>query len=187
MPLHEKRFQLIYNGDVTKNPKTKRLFINLLIVLFLAAGTFVAIQFAKGYRPNLQNRSLQGTGLLSVTSYPKSARVNINDKLTTVTDDKLYLTPGSYAVKIEKDGFHPWIKTILIKSELVTSADPRLFPIIPATAPLTFYQVRNATTSPDGARIAYVLKDAPQDSGNGLYVHTITNNLLSSPNVQITD
>jgi hypothetical protein len=150
---------------VTKNPKTKRLLINLLIILFLAVGTIVAVQFAKGYRPNLQNGSLQGTGLLSVTSYPKSARVNINDKLTTVTDDKLYLTPGNYSVKIEKDGFHPWTKNVLIKSELVTSADARLFPIIPATSPLTFYQVRNATTSPDGTRIAYVLKDAPQETG----------------------
>jgi hypothetical protein len=172
---------------VTKNPKTKRLLINLLIILFLAVGTIVAVQFAKGYRPNLQNGSLQGTGLLSVTSYPKSARVNINDKLTTVTDDKLYLTPGNYSVKIEKDGFHPWTKNVLIKSELVTSADARLFPIIPATSPLTFYQVRNATTSPDGTRIAYVLKDAPQETGNGLHIHAVTNNLLGSPNVQITD
>ena len=175
------------NRTVSGNPKSRRLLINLLIVLFLIAGTFVAIQFAKGYRPNLQNRSLSGTGLLSVTSYPKSARVIINDKLTTVTDDKLYLLPGNYNVKIEKDGFHPWIKTFPIKNELVTASDARLFPIITATSPLTFYQVRNAALNTDGTRIAYVLKDSPQDITNGLYIHSLSGNLLGSSNVQIAE
>lgn len=172
---------------MTKNPKSKRLLINLFILLFLAGGTFVAIQFAKGYRPNLQNRSLSGTGLLNITSYPKSARVIINDKLTTVTDDKLYLLPGTYNLKIEKDGFHVWTKTLPVKTELVTSADARLFPIITAISPLTFYQVRNTATNLDGTKIAYVLKNSPQDVSNGLYIYSITGNLLGSSNVQITD
>jgi hypothetical protein len=172
---------------VTKNPKSKRLLINLFILLFLAVGTFVAVQFAKGYRPDLQNRSLSGTGLLNITSYPKSARVIINDKLTTVTDDKLYLLPGTYTVKIEKDGFHPWTKILPVKTELVTSAEARLFPIITAISPLTFYQVRNTAANPDGTKIAYVLKNSPQDATNGVYVYSITGNLLGSSNVQITD
>ncbi|EKD53088.1 MAG: hypothetical protein ACD_61C00159G0002 [uncultured bacterium] len=172
---------------VSGNPKSRRLLINLLIILFLIAGTFVAIQFAKGYRPDLQNRSLSGTGLLSVTSYPKSARVIINDKLTTVTDDKLYLLPGTYTVKIEKDGFHPWTKTLPIKNELVTASDARLFPIITATSPLTFYQVRNVALNTDGTKVAYVLKGSPQDIANGLYIHSLSGNLLGSSNVQIAE
>ncbi len=147
----------------------------------------MAIQFAKGYRPNLQNRSLSGTGLLSVTSYPKSARVIISDKLTTVTDDKLYLLPGNYTIKIEKDGFHPWTKVVPIKNELVSSADARLFPIITATSPLTFYRVSNTAANIDGTKIAYVLKDSPQDTTNGLYIHSLAGSLLGSSNVQIAE
>ncbi len=147
----------------------------------------MAIQFAKGYRPDLQSRSLSGTGLLSVTSYPKAARVIINDKLTTVTDDKLYLLPGTYTVKIERDGFHPWVKTLPIKNELVTASDARLFPIITATSPLTFYQVKNAALNVDGTKIAYSLKNSPQDATNGLYVHSLSGNLLGSSNVQIAE
>lgn len=147
----------------------------------------MAIQFAKGYRPDLQKKALTGTGLLNVTSYPKSARVMINDQLTTVTDDKLYLTPATYKIKIEKDGFHPWTKTLPIKPELVSSADARLFPIITATTPITFYQATNAVVSPDGSKIAYVLKNAPQDTTNGLYVNTIAGNILGSSNVQIAE
>lgn len=172
---------------MTKNPKSKRLLINLFILLFLAGGTFVAVQFAKGYRPDLQSHSLSGTGLLNITSYPKSARVIINDKLTTVTDDKLYLLPGTYTVKIEKDGFHPWTKIMPVKSELVTSAEARLFPIITAISPLTFYQVRNTAANLDGTKIAYVLQNSPQSVSNGLYVYSVTGNLLGSSNVQITE
>jgi len=173
--------------NLTRNPKSHRLIVNLLIVAFLIIGTFVAIQFAKGYRPDLQNRSLSGTGLLSVTSYPKSARVIINDKLTTVSDDKLYLLPGNYTIKIEKDGFHPWVKTLPIKNELVTSVDARLFPIITATSPLTFYQVKNAALNVDGTKIVYSLKNSPQESTNGLYIHSLSGNLLGSSNIQIAE
>ncbi len=172
---------------MTKNPKAKRLIINLFIIFFLAGGTFAAIQYAKGYRPNLKEGSLQGSGLLNVTSYPKSARVVINDKLTTVTDDKLYLYPATYNIKIEKDGFHPWLKSIPLKSELVSNADARLFPIITATSPLTFYQVGNATVNPDGSKIAYVLTKSPVETGNGLYVHSLSSNFLGSQYTQISD
>lgn len=165
--------------------KRRRLLINFSIVLVLVIGTFVAIQFAKGYRPDLKNRQIQGTGLLSATSYPKEARVILNDKLTTVTDDKLYLEPGNYTIKIEKDGFHTWSKSFPIKSELVTSVDARLFPLIPATSPLTFYQVQNPSVNPDGTRIAYVLQNAPVEADNGLYVYAFSSNLLGSQTLQI--
>jgi len=172
---------------VTKNPKKKRIIVNLAAISFLILGTAVAIKFAKGYRPDLQNKSLQGTGLLSLTSYPKSARVIINDKLTTVTDDKLYLAPGTYKVAIEKDGFHTWTKNLPIKEELVTSTDARLFPIITSISPLTFYQVKKTALNPDGTKIAYTLENAPQSTSNGLYIHSLTSNLLGSSNLQIAE
>jgi len=167
------------------NSKNKRLLVNLLILLVLSVGTTIAIQYAKGYRPNIQDRSIQGTGLLSLTSHPKDARVIINDRLTTVTDDKLYLTPGTYTIKIEKDGFHPWTKIVPIKPELVSSVDTRLFPLIPATTPITFYQVTNAVINPEGTKIVYVVSQSPLDSDNGLYIYSLTGNLLGSQNLQI--
>jgi len=172
---------------VRKNPKLNRIIVNILAIIFLAGGTTAAIMYAKGYRPNLKEGSLKGSGLLNITSYPKSARVMINDKLTTVTDDKLYLYPGNYAVKIEKDGFHPWMKTVPLKSELVSNADARLFPIITATSPLTFYQAGNASINPDGTKIAYVLTKSPTETANGLYIHSLSGNFFNSQYIQITD
>ena len=172
---------------MNSHQKRKRLYVNIGIIVFLIIGTLIAIQFAKGYRPNVQERSLQGTGLLNLTSYPESARVIINDKLTTVTDDKLYLSPGKYKVSIEKDGFHTWTKSLDIKAELVTNTDARLIPIITATSPLTFYQVNNVSLNPDGTKIAYTLNNSPQSISNGLYIHSLTNNLLGSSTLQIAE
>jgi len=131
--------------------------------------------------------AIQGTGLLSLTSYPKDSRVIINDRLTTVTDDKLYLSPGNYTIKIEKDGFHPWTKIIPVKPELVSSVDARLFPLIPAISPITFYRASNATVNPESSKIAYVQSDTPLTADSGLYIYSLTGNLLGSQNLQITD
>lgn len=132
--------------------------------------------------------ALNGSGLLSTTSYPKGAQVFINDKLTTVTDDTLYLSPADYSIKIIKTGFHPWSKTFPIKSEFVSTTDARLFPTIPSITPLTFYQVEKPLISPDNNRLAYILTNSPFDQDNGVYVLSLSNNMiLGSQIIQIAD
>ncbi|MEK7524900.1 MAG: PEGA domain-containing protein [Patescibacteria group bacterium] len=168
--------------------KRTRLLITLLVTLLLAGGTALAIQFAKGYRPNLAQLALNGTGLLSVTSYPKNAQVFINDRLTTVTDDTLNLTPEQYQVKIIKTGFHPWTKTIAIKPELVSTTDARLFPSIPSLTPLTFYQVASPLLSPDGSKLVYILTNSPFSQDNGVYVLSLANSIFPGNQIiQIAD
>jgi len=103
----------------TKKVKQLRLLITVAISIGFIASTILVIKYAKGYRPNINNRSLSGTGLLSVASYPKSAQVFINNKLTTLTDDTLYLTPEKYHVKITKEGFSNWEKSIPISTEIL--------------------------------------------------------------------
>lgn len=160
--------------------KRKRLLINLAIILVITTGSIVAIKLAKGYRPNLQELSLKGTGLLAVSSYPKQAKVLINDRLSTTTDDTLYLKPDTYQIEIIKEGFHPWSKQIDIKEELVSIAAARLFPTIPATTPLTFYHVQNVTPSPSGDKIAFVITNSPFKEDNGLYTLSLDNTFLGS-------
>jgi|CXWL01.1.fsa_nt_gi hypothetical protein len=168
--------------------KRTRLLITLLAALFLISGTLLAIQLAKGYRPNFDNLSLSGTGLLSASSYPKNAQVFVNDRLTTVTDDTLNLNPGEYQIKIIKTGFHPWVKAISMKPELVSLTDARLFPTIPSITPLTFYQVSHPQVSPDGSKTVYVLTNSPFTVENGVYVLSLANNLLLGNQItQIAD
>lgn len=169
-------------------PKKKRLLINLAIITVISLGTLGTIQFAKGYRPNLKEKNFNGTGLLAASSHPKQAQVLVNDRLTTTTDDTLYLKPDTYQIEIIKPGFHAWKKELPIKEELVSLATARLFPTIPSTTPLTFYQAQNATISPDGANIAFVITNTLFEADNGLYILSLNNNILGGSNLtQLTN
>ncbi len=150
--------------------RTPRLLIALIVIAFLVGGTLLAIKLAKGYRPSFKQKALKGTGLLSVNSFPRGASVFINDKLTTATDDTLNLPPGEYQVKIAKDGYISWQKTLQLESELVTQTNARLFPSVPDLTPLTFSGAANLNPSPDGQKIAFVVQNATKEAKNGLYV-----------------
>ncbi|MBU1322687.1 PEGA domain-containing protein [Patescibacteria group bacterium] len=150
--------------------RTPRLLIAIIFFIALIAGITFAIKYAKGYRPSLKNRALEGTGLLAANSYPKGAAVFINDKLTTATDDTLNLPPGEYLVKIAKDGYISWEKTLKLEPELVTQTNTRLFPSVPDLKPLTFSGATNPLPSPDGEKIVFSVNNATTDTKNGLYV-----------------
>jgi len=148
----------------------KRVLITIGVAVFLVLGTLGGIRFAKGYRLNLKKKQVTPTGLLVANSFPKGAQVFINDKLTTATDDTLNLPPGEYKIKIEKDGYIPWEKTLMLEKELVTQTNARLFPAVPDLKALTFTGAINPTSSPDGQKIAFAVNSASVKTKNGLWV-----------------
>ncbi|MFH2061424.1 MAG: PEGA domain-containing protein [Candidatus Beckwithbacteria bacterium] len=150
--------------------RTPRLLIIIIVITILISGTLLAIRIAKGYRPSIANKVFEGTGLLSANSFPRGASVFINDKLTTATDDTINLPPGEYRIKIAKDGYIPWEKTLILEPELVTQTDTRLFPSVPDLKPLTFTGASNLTPSPDGQKIAFTVENATTSDKNGLYI-----------------
>ena len=164
-----------------------RLLIAILIVLFIVFGTIFAIKLGKGYRPSFKNKTLQGTGLLAANSFPKGASVFINNKLTTATDDTLNLPPGEYRIKIAKDGYIPWEKTLILEKELVAQTNTRLFPAVPNLKPLTFSGAIDPTPSPDGSKLVFSVANATTDAKNGLYVLELNSTIfLKSTPRQIT-
>jgi hypothetical protein len=80
--------------------------------IIIIAGTYFAIRWAQGdFRLDQNQGQLASeTGLLHATSTPKGAEVYIDGKLTSVTDNTIYLAPGEYEVVISKDGYSPWKK-----------------------------------------------------------------------------
>lgn len=158
---------------------SRRLIITLVTAIILVVGTYTAIQFAKGYRPDLKTREIKGTGLLVVNSIPEGAQVFINGKLTTATDDTLNLPPDDYQVEIKKDGYIPWKKTLKIQVELVTQANARLFPAVTDLRPLTFTGAANLAPSPDGQRIVYAVSESSQEANKGLWILDLVERPLS--------
>jgi hypothetical protein len=158
----------------------RSLMIMSSVLLFVLVSTFSISIIARGYRFSLENGfTLNPTGILSAVSRPKGASVYLDDKLITATDNTLNLTPGTYTVKISKDGFLPWQKTIKIKPETVYQADVQLFNSVPDLKPITLTGAINPTSSPDGSKIIYSVASASATKDNGLYLIE-SNNLAIS-------
>lgn len=157
----------------------KRVLYTVLSALVILVGTAVAVEYAKGNLRVSREGFQQGTGLLAANSFPPGAEVYINGKLTTATDDTLYIDPGTYTVEIKKDGFATWKKDLIIQRELVTQTNAKLFPVSPSLTALTYTGVENVSPSPDGQKLVYYNASASAQAKNGLYVLALNNNLIN--------
>lgn len=145
---------------------------NILIALtafMLLTVAAIVILLARGYQFDFKTARLAPTGILVATSDPDGAQVFINSKFTSATNNTINLSPGKYSVKISKDGFAPWEKTITIKTEEVFKTNAYLFPSLPELRPLTLTGAKNPVLSPDETKIAYFVASASAEK-NGLWI-----------------
>ena len=102
------------------------------ITIFIIATGLISLS-ASGYRfnpswPPQFNRLLIKTGMLIVSSLPSGANVYLNDELLIASTSKLWsdkylnteakiknLLPGEYLLRLERDGYWTWEKTISIQ------------------------------------------------------------------------
>lgn len=169
----------------------KQLLISLAILLFLGIGTTVAILYGKGYRIDFTGSKsiLKGTGLLVATSTPDGAQVFINDHLTTATNNTINLAPGQYKVRIFKDGYFSWEKTIDVEEEVVSKAEALLFPTTPKLESITETGALSPVIDPSFTKIAYIVASQSARQ-NGIFVLDMGNRSLlslSSGATQIAD
>lgn len=157
----------------------KRFLYTALSAFVILVGTAIAIQYAKGGFRVTPEGFIQGTGLLAANSFPTAAELLIDDKLITATDDTVYLEPGNYNIKIEKDGYTSWTKNIKIEKELVVQTNAVLFPKAPSLSTLTFSGAENLSPSPDGQKIIFYSDSNSSERKNGLYLLELVNNPLS--------
>ena len=149
----------------------KQIIISALILVFMLAATTLVVLYGKGYRFDFGKggANLSGTGLLVATSSPDGAQVFVNGHLTTATANTINLAPGTYDVKITKEGYLPWEKTLVIKNEVVTKADALLFPTAPKLESITNLGAQNPVLDPSHTKIAYTV--ASQSAvKNGVYI-----------------
>lgn len=132
-----------------------KLLIFVLFLIILAA----VIAYARGYRFDFQSRNLSSTGIIAFSSYPKTAKIYINDHLKGVTDTNLTLPPGSYKVEIKKDGYNGWSKSIILKGELVISLEPVLFPINPSLSPISNLGIIKAVPLSNSNKVIVMAED----------------------------
>ncbi len=156
-----------------------RLLITISTIIIILFGTYIAVRWAQGYRINLQEQTVEGNGLLVANSDPKGASVYINDELNTATDDTLHLIPGQYSVRLEKEGYSNWQKTLKLEKELVTQTNAKLFPSVPNLRALTVNSAIDLKPSPDGHKIAYKIASNSAKDKNGIWIFQMSNNPLN--------
>ena len=107
----------------------RRIFFYVLVLVFLITAPAV-ILYSQGYTLNISDLSLKKTGAIFVSTSPKGVRVLINGILKATTSDLIFsqgkllshLAPEEYDVRIEKDGYLPWEKQLVVEPQLVTEA-----------------------------------------------------------------
>jgi hypothetical protein len=118
--------------DTTKNI-IPRIIISIIFILVLMG----VIAYARGYRFNIDERTISSTGILSVSSDPKPASIYLGDELVGATDENLTLPYGQYTIEVRKEGYTSWKKNISLKGEIVMSLNALLFSKNPSLTPLT--------------------------------------------------
>ncbi len=158
-------------------------------ITLILAGTVVAILFARGYNFDISKKELSSTGILVATSDPDGAGVNIVEtrhalSVRSATNSTLNLAPGTYKVKIQKDGFTPWEKSVEIKKEEVFKTNVFLFPALSDLRPLTFTGAKNPIISTDNTKIVYGVASASSQlslNQNGIWIIDMGRVFVSSP------
>ncbi|MBI2598696.1 PEGA domain-containing protein [Candidatus Curtissbacteria bacterium] len=135
--------------------KNRTAFTLAAALLILLTG-IVAIFWARGFKPDFKNGKIARTGLIVASSVPTGAQVYLNDRLTSATDTNIaFLDPGTYKIRIQKDGYTTWEKEIEIKADLATEIRALLFPTAPQITPLTSTGAAGPTLSPDNSKLVY--------------------------------
>ncbi len=149
------------------------------VAVFVLIGISIVSFFIRGYRVDIDSKTITTTGLLAANSIPKGASVYIDDKLITATDDTVNLPPGEYQVKIVKDGYFSWEKKVTMKKEIVYQTGAELFSNTPDLKTLTSTGAINPSLSLDGHKIAYTVASASATTKNGVWISDLTNGGLN--------
>jgi len=103
--------------------KIRRILFYIFLFVFLALVPLI-IFFSRGYAFDFDKKIIVQTGGIYLKSIPEKAEIYIDDKLKGKTNKFVKrLIPKIYEVKVIKDGYHVWEKTLTVKRGIVTKAD----------------------------------------------------------------
>lgn len=82
----------------------------------------IIIFYTAGYRYDWEKHKINQTGVISIDIKPKDSNIYLNGvKINQTIPIKLNnRAPGVYSIKIQKEGYHDWIKDINVESKKTT-------------------------------------------------------------------
>ncbi|PIZ65989.1 hypothetical protein CO051_02760 [Candidatus Roizmanbacteria bacterium CG_4_9_14_0_2_um_filter_39_13] len=148
---------------------TKNILPHIIIIALFILMLIGVISYARGYRFNLQEGTISSTGIISINSSPKGAKVYINDELRGATDTNITLPYGQYDVEVKKEGYSSWKKSVVLKGEIVMSLNAVLFSKNPSLTPLTNIGV-NAVHSVGNTDKVILVSETGDAEQDGIYL-----------------
>ncbi|MFA5431872.1 MAG: PEGA domain-containing protein [Candidatus Paceibacterota bacterium] len=110
---------------MTKRTRTSLFILMVLIFAIIAPGI---IMYSEGYRFDIKKMQFLETGGIYVKTIPGETNVSIDDdyqnKTSGFSRDLLIqnLLPENHSIRIEKDNYHSWTKTLEVKEKKVSEA-----------------------------------------------------------------
>lgn len=151
---------------------------NSIILVFFMVILIVIIAYARGYRIDIQEGTVTSTGIIAISSSPQTAQVYINGILRGVTDLHLTLPYGKYSIEVKKEGYTSWKREVVLKGELVVTADATLFPLNASLTPLTTIGI-SKVISIDKTDKALLFVENGDVEKDGIYVFDQTKRTFS--------
>ena len=165
---------------MTKRSRTILFYSFLFLFLLIAPAS---VLYSQGYRFDFQNLRVVQTGGIFVKASPKRAQVFVDGKLTKKTDfldgSALIsaLLPKKYEIRVEKDGYSSWKKSLQVNVKEVTEIKSLiLFPQNPDFFTVD-ENVKDFWMAPDGKSI--VIKNEGEN-GWTLKIYDITTSVKST-------
>ncbi len=135
----------------------KRLLYTVSIIIIITAGAAGVIAYSRGYRFNIDKKTITTTGILSVSSFPEKASIWIDGKLISATNASITLQPGWYNVRVSQEGYLSWEKKVRLQGEIVSQVDALLIPNNPSLRVLTVSGVSSPVLSPNGTKAVFII------------------------------
>ena len=139
------------------NEKNKVPFILIGVIAIIFTISVISILVAKGY--NFKGTNIVEQGILNINSTPDGAIVYVSDEKIGNTPIKIDLAVNSYELRIEKDGYTSWSKTVNIKPSIVTDISAKLIPSELNLEQLTFLSIHKAFFTNDGENTIFTTKE----------------------------
>lgn len=104
--------------------RIRKLLAYSLIGFFLVSAPLVML-YTMGFRYNRNKNKIEKTGILRVESRPSNADLSLDGRDTARKTPTSFfrLLPEDYRIRIWKEGFLPWEKTLSVRSEDTTFAE----------------------------------------------------------------
>jgi len=182
--------------------KTRTILFLFLLILFLTAAPLTVL-YCLGWRFDWETKKVIQPGIFYFKAWPKSVQIYLDDKFKKKTDFFFgsvlieNLLPKKYNVKIKKEGFHTWEKTLEIEKRKVTETKNIVLVPKDPKFKLVSKEIKDFFFSPDGKKI--ILKEENKDSENpgwslklfelekSLKSHLIEEEDISKKEVQLID